>query len=175
MLLHYDEFESPIGRLQFASDGERICALCFPGRETQMETWLSRRFGAFESKRGSDPQSLKTILRWYFDGDLHAFDATPVDTGGTTFQEQVWKTLRSIRAGETWSYSQLAAKIRRPRAVRAVGHANGQNPVAIIVPCHRVIGASSALTGYGGGLERKRWLLQHEGALSGELGLGAGA
>ncbi len=175
MLVHYDEFDSPIGRLLFASDGERICTLSFPGRERQTETWLRRRFGACESKHGSDPQDVRSILRRYFSGDLHAFDATPVDTGGTTFQEEVWKTLRTIRAGETWSYSQLAATIRRPRAVRAVGHANGQNPVAIIVPCHRVIGASSALTGYGGGLERKRWLLQHEGALSGELGLGAGA
>jgi methylated-DNA-[protein]-cysteine S-methyltransferase len=175
MLLHYDEFDSPIGRLLFVSDGESICALGFPGYDRTIDAWLGRRFGAFDSKRGSDPQNLRSILRMYFDGDLHAFDATPVDTGGTTFQEQVWETLRTIPAGGTWSYSQLAMRIGRPRAVRAVGHANGQNPVAIIVPCHRVIGASSALTGYGGGLERKRWLLQHEGALSRELGLGAGA
>jgi methylated-DNA-[protein]-cysteine S-methyltransferase len=175
VLLHYDEFESPIGSLPFVSDGERICALGFAGYQKSIEIQLSKRFGAVEWKRGSDPQNLKTILWRYFDGDLKVLDAIEVSTAGTAFQEQVWKALRTIPVGSTWSYSQLAVHIGRPRAVRAVGHANGQNPVAVIVPCHRVIGASSALTGFGGGLERKRWLLQHEGALARDLGLGAGA
>jgi methylated-DNA-[protein]-cysteine S-methyltransferase len=102
---------------------------------------------------------------------LHALDQVPVSAGGTAFQQRVWKALRTIPAGETRSYGQLAVQLRHPKASRAVGHANSLNPVAIIVPCHRVIGASSALTGYAGGLHRKRWLLHHEGALSGDLNL----
>jgi methylated-DNA-[protein]-cysteine S-methyltransferase len=86
-----------------------------------------------------------------------------VTTGGTDFQRTVWKALRAIPAGETRTYGQLAAAIGSPRAVRAAGLANGQNPVAVIVPCHRVIGANGTLTGYAGGLARKRWLLAHEG------------
>jgi O-6-methylguanine DNA methyltransferase len=104
-------------------------------------------------------------LRRYFDGDLHAFEAESVNSKGSAFQEQVWKALRTIPAGATWTYGQLAAKLSRPSAARAVGHANSLNPIGIIVPCHRVIGASSGLTGYAGGLERKQWLLRHEGAL----------
>ena len=110
-------------------------------------------------------------MRDYFSGDLRAFDATRVHSGGTPFQELVWKTLRTIPAGATWTYGQLAGAIDRPTAARAVGHANSLNPVAIIVPCHRVIGASSSLTGYAGGLDRKQWLLHHEGALPGTLDL----
>jgi methylated-DNA-[protein]-cysteine S-methyltransferase len=86
---------------------------------------------------------------------------------GTSFQRSVWAALRTIRCGETTSYGRLAAMLGRPKAMRAVGMANGSNPVSIIVPCHRVIGADSSLTGYGGGVERKRWLLQHEGAVFG--------
>jgi methylated-DNA-[protein]-cysteine S-methyltransferase len=93
-----------------------------------------------------------------------ALDGLTVTTGGTDFQRSVWKALRAIPAGETRTYGQLAAAIGSPKAVRAVGLANGRNPVALIVPCHRVIGANGTLTGYAGGLERKRWLLQHEGA-----------
>jgi len=94
-------------------------------------------------------------------------------TDGSAFQELVWKTLRTIPAGGTWTYGQLAHQLNRPTSARAVGHANSLNPVAIIVPCHRVIGASSSLTGYAGGLHRKQWLLHHEGALSGALDLQA--
>ena len=162
MLLDYDEFESPIGRILFASDVEGICALDYAGYESRMQSLLVRRFGAFEFRRGSDPRRLKARLGNYFDGDLQALDAEPVSTGGTAFQEQVWKALRRIPAGETRTYGRLAAHLGRPQAARAVGHANALNPVAIIVPCHRVIGASSALTGYAGGLERKQWLLRHE-------------
>src|SRR5579864_1094036 len=164
MLLHYDEFESPIGRILFASDGQAICMLDFSGYEDRMKTLLQRRFGACEFKPGSDPLNLKGLLAAYFGGDLHALDGLPVRTNGSEFQEQVWRSLREIPVGETWTYGQLAAHVNRPQAARAVGHANSLNPVAIVVPCHRVIGASSALTGYAGGLERKRWLLDHERA-----------
>ena len=164
-LLDYDEFASPIGRILFASDGEATCALDFEGYEKRMESLLLRRFGAFEFRRGTDSQCLKARLRRYFDGDLHALESAPVNTGGSGFQQQVWQALRTIPAGETWTYGQLAARLGCPKAPRAVGHANSLNPVAIIVPCHRVIGASAKLTGYAGGLERKQWLLRHEGAI----------
>jgi methylated-DNA-[protein]-cysteine S-methyltransferase len=165
MLLEYDEFASPIGRILFASDGQAICMLDFGGCEQRMETLLVRRFGAIELKKGLDPQNLKERLQEYFDGRLNALDTTPVNLGGSAFQQQVWAELREIPVGQTWSYGQLAARLGRPQASRAVGHANSLNPVAIIVPCHRVIGASSKLVGYGGGLDRKEWLLRHEGAL----------
>jgi methylated-DNA-[protein]-cysteine S-methyltransferase len=98
----------------------------------------------------------------YFTGDLTAIDILPVQTGGTPFQREVWRALRTITCGATVSYAKLAGQIGRPAAVRAVGLANGSNPVGIVVPCHRVIGSNGSLTGYGGGMERKRWLLEHE-------------
>jgi methylated-DNA-[protein]-cysteine S-methyltransferase len=172
MLLHYDEFASPIGRILFASDGEAICALDFENYRERMKHLLGRRFPRLVFQRHSDPQNLKDRLQSYFDGDIFAMEVVPVNTGGSAFQEQVWKTLRTIPAAETWTYGQLANGIGRPQAARAVGRANSLNPVAIIVPCHRVIGASSALTGYAGGLERKRWLLNHERAALAQNGAG---
>src|SRR5260370_13185160 len=100
----------------------------------------------------------------YFAGDLTAIDSVPVATGGTSFQREVWAALRRIRPGTTLSYGALAQKLGRPKSVRAVGLANGANPIAVVIPCHRVIGADASLTGYGGGIDRKRWLLTHEGA-----------
>ena len=161
-LLDYDELDSPIGRILFASHDEGICALDYAGYEKRMESLLTRRFVEFEYRRGADPHQLKRRLRRYFDGELHALDDTPVSLGGTEFQEQVWNALREIPAGRTLTYGELAARLGRAQAARAVGHANSLNPVAIIVPCHRVMGASSALTGYAGGLARKEWLLRHE-------------
>ena len=106
------------------------------------------------------------MLQRYFAGELAAIDTLPVQTGGTAFQREVWRALREIPCGGTVSYAELAERIGRPTAVRAVGLANGSNPVGIVVPCHRVIGANGSLTGYGGGIERKRWLLEHEGSVS---------
>ena len=114
----------------------------------------------FETAR--DPHGLTSAIARYFAGDLHAIDALPVKTAGTEFQRTVWRALRDIACGTTISYGELARRIGRPEAVRAVGLANGANPVGIVVPCHRVIGANGALTGYGGGMERKRWLLDHD-------------
>jgi methylated-DNA-[protein]-cysteine S-methyltransferase len=168
MLLHYEETSSPLGRILFFSDGESVCALEFAGHEARMRAALQRRFGSFELRRDSDPLKLAADLREYFSGNLRVFDATPVNAGGTPFQQRVWAALRAIPAGKTCSYGELAARLGNPAACRAVGRANALNPVSIIVPCHRVIGASASLTGYGGGLERKRWLLRHEGALAGD-------
>lgn len=165
MLLHYGEADSPVGKLLFASDGKTIRALDYLEYESRMMTLLNRRYGNVNFQRGSDPLGLKQALDRYFAGDFRALDAIPVRAGGSLFQERVWSALRTIPAGETWSYGKLAARLGNPSAARAVGHANSLNPVAIVVPCHRVIGASKSLTGYAGGLERKRWLLSHEGAL----------
>ena len=107
---------------------------------------------------------ISTAFERYFAGDRTALKTVPWTTGGTAFQRKVWQALATIPVGETWSYAQLAAAIGSPKAVRAVGLANGANPIPIVVPCHRVIGANGSLTGFGGGLDRKRWLLRHEGA-----------
>jgi methylated-DNA-[protein]-cysteine S-methyltransferase len=112
----------------------------------------------------TDPAGISSRLRAYFGGDLAALDAIEVDTGGTSFQQDVWRALREIPVGKTVSYGELARRIGRPSATRAVGLTNGLNPCAVVVPCHRVIGADGSLTGFGGGLHRKRWLLEHEGA-----------
>lgn len=163
MLLHYGEADSPLGKILFASDGEAICALDYLEYESRMMTLLTRRHGTIEFRRASDPLGLTKSLDRYFAGDMQALDKVPIRASGSVFQEQVWNALRTIPVGETWSYGKLAAHLGRPQSARAVGHANSLNPVAIVVPCHRVIGASKSLTGYAGGLERKRWLLSHEG------------
>jgi methylated-DNA-[protein]-cysteine S-methyltransferase len=116
----------------------------------------------FKLESSCNPNSLIRAVSSYFDGDLKAIDNLPVQTAGTPFQSEVWRALRGIPCGSTVSYAELARRIGRPAAVRAVGLANGSNPVGIVVPCHRVIGADGSLTGYGGGIERKRWLLSHE-------------
>jgi methylated-DNA-[protein]-cysteine S-methyltransferase len=120
--------------------------------------------GAFALVEKSEPSASRRAIEAYFAGDVRALDALQTATGGTPFQRQVWAALRRIPSGETCSYGHLAAEIGHPTAVRAVGLANGANPIAVVVPCHRVIGADGTLTGYGGGLERKRWLIDHERA-----------
>jgi methylated-DNA-[protein]-cysteine S-methyltransferase len=103
-------------------------------------------------------------LSEYFAGERTTF-TVPLASHGTAFQERVWRALRDIGYGETVSYAELARRVDSPKAVRAVGAANGRNPLPLVVPCHRVIGADGSLTGFGGGIERKQWLLQHEGAI----------
>ncbi len=113
-----------------------------------------------------DPEYVMFLINAiYFNGDWRAFDDLELEPGGTEFQREVWRELRRIPPGQAISYADLAQSIRRPAAVRAVGRANALNPIAIIVPCHRVIGKDGTLTGYAGGLKRKEWLLRHEGAL----------
>lgn len=164
---HLERVPSPCGEVIFAlDDAERLHALYFSEFEERLHAWLYARHGAATllEERRADSQAAQ-LLGAYFAGDLTGIDAIPVETGGTEFQRDVWAALRTIPAGTTRSYSALAEQIGRPKAVRAVGLANGTNPISIVLPCHRVIGADNSLTGYGGGMERKRWLLAHEGAL----------
>jgi methylated-DNA-[protein]-cysteine S-methyltransferase len=134
-----------------------------------MQALLDRFYGPgraqlVEGVVGKTAKPVLDRLKAYFAGDIAAIEDIPAESGGTEFQRKCWKMLRKIPAGKTWSYNQLARRIGRPAAVRAVGAANGANPISVVVPCHRVIGADGSLTGYGGGLDRKLWLLRHEGA-----------
>jgi methylated-DNA-[protein]-cysteine S-methyltransferase len=129
-----------------------------------MHRLLRAHHGEIELREERERLGIRAALERYFAGDLFALDGLPVATNGTAFQQTVWRALRAIPAGTTLSYGALAIRIGKPQAMRAVGLANGANPVGIVVPCHRVIGANGTLTGYGGGLPRKRWLLAHEGA-----------
>ena len=162
--LQIDRIASPIGDVMIVVDEGRLCALGFDDEQPLLLP-LRRRYGAACFEDADDPHGISGRIRAYFDGDLGALDAIPVDTGGTAFQQSVWTALRSIPAGTTLSYGALAAQLGKPAAVRAVGAANSANPISIVVPCHRLVGANGKLVNYGGGLERKRWLLRHEGAL----------
>jgi methylated-DNA-[protein]-cysteine S-methyltransferase len=162
-----DRIDTPIGKMFVVADAEgNLRALYFADYDDGMRRSLGRHYGknGFSLKETRNPHGLSAAIAKYFAGDLTAIDKLPVKTGGTPFQREVWRALREIPCGRTVSYGELAKSIGRPAAVRAVGLANGSNPIGVVVPCHRVIGADGSLTGYGGGLERKRWLLQHENA-----------
>jgi methylated-DNA-[protein]-cysteine S-methyltransferase len=165
--LTIERVPTAIGVMLLVSDNRDVLrALTWEDAETYLRQRLqqdSEVAGLTLSERPSASDA-RRALEAYFDGDLFAIDRIPVETGGTRFQRDVWAALRTIPAGQTLSYSALASRIGRPKAVRAVGLANGANPIGIVIPCHRVIGADASLTGYGGGLDRKRWLLEHEGA-----------
>jgi methylated-DNA-[protein]-cysteine S-methyltransferase len=165
MKLLFDCLASPIGDLLIVSDGASVCGVEFGAELDHLIPHLRRRYGAFGWIQSADPVGATSCLRAYFDGALHALDEVRVDCGGTPFQARVWAALRQIPTGATISYGELARRIGNPTAVRAVGLANGSNPVPLVVPCHRVIGSGGSLTGYGGGLDRKSWLLEHEGVL----------
>ncbi len=161
--LTLDRVATPVGEVLLVTDGDgAVRALDFADYEARMTRLLARHAPGAVVVEGRAPEAVRRAVEGYFGGDVLALDGVAVRTGGTDFQRTVWKALRAIPAGETRTYGQLAAAIGSPRAVRAAGLANGQNPVAVIVPCHRVIGANGTLTGYAGGLERKRWLLDHE-------------
>jgi methylated-DNA-[protein]-cysteine S-methyltransferase len=162
-----DLLATPIGELIYVCDREGALRMVdWSDHDPRGERLLNIHYGkgGYALTRQRDPFGLTTRLATYFAGDIHAIDDIPTATAGTTFQREVWRALRTIPAAETISYGQLAERIGRPRAVRAVGLANGSNPVGVVVPCHRVIGANGSLTGYGGGLHRKEWLLAHERA-----------
>ncbi|KPF79649.1 cysteine methyltransferase [alpha proteobacterium AAP81b] len=162
-------YAAPVGNLLVVTDAEgRLRALDFSDYEERMHRLLARHYGDFALAPGEAPKAVTAALDAYFAGDLSALDAVPVATGGTDFQKSVWAALRAIPAGETRGYGALAASLGKPGAARAVGLANGMNPIGIVVPCHRVIGANGTLTGYAGGVERKAWLLRHEGRLAAE-------
>lgn len=160
-----DRLASPVGEVLLVTDAEgAVRAFDFTDYEARMRKLLARHYGEVVLNEGRAPEAVRAAIAAYFSGDARALGGLTVKTGGTDFQRSVWAALRTIPAGETWSYGQLANAIGKPGAVRAVGLANGANPVGVIVPCHRVVGANGTLTGYAGGLERKRWLLAHEGA-----------
>ena len=167
MILALGRYDSPIGQLTVATVGDCIVGIDLRGDPAALETHLIKKTGA--SASGSPSRVVLDGLDRYFAGDLTAIDALAVNPSGTPFQLRVWRTLRDVRAGSTTSYSAIAKRLGMPQAVRAVGAANGANPIPIVIPCHRVIGADGRLVGYGGGLERKRWLLAHEGVRSGTL------
>jgi methylated-DNA-[protein]-cysteine S-methyltransferase len=156
---------SPIGELTIAARCERLCLLHFGADGPDVRRMLERWYRDMPIEQEPDPAGAATALAKYFSGDLAALDALDVELNGTPFQRRVWDALRRVRVGTTCSYADLARTVNAASAVRAVGAANGANPVALVVPCHRVIGTNGSLTGYGGGLDRKRWLLQHEGVL----------
>lgn len=160
--LYIDRMTSPIGQIVMASDGEALCALDFADFEDRLRNRLHSRYGALTFREGIQP-TWRDRLQDYLHGHLHSLDDIPVNTGGTSFQQQVWLALRRIPVGTVLTYGQLAIQLERPTASRAIGMANALNPVAIVLPCHRVIGANGSLTGYAGGLHRKQWLLHHEG------------
>lgn len=155
--------DTPIDELTLAARNGKLCILHFGAREAPVRATLQRWYPGEPIERRRDPGGVATALAKYFSGQLDILDTIEVEMNGTPFQLRVWQALRGIRAGRTASYSELARSIGMPSAVRAVGAANGANPIAVVVPCHRVIGANGSLTGYGGGLKRKEWLLRHEG------------
>lgn len=160
-----DRVSTPIGQLIIATDTEgRLRIVLFADDEEIVRHYLRLQCGdcGFELHPSENPHGLSKAISRYFAGELDAIEGIPVETGGTPFQREVWLALREIPCGTTTSYGALAKRIGHPAAVRAVGTANGANPVAVVLPCHRVIGANGSLTGYGGGIERKRWLLDHE-------------
>ena len=163
MQLRLDRWTSPAGELLLVTDQNGLlCALEFAENEARLCSLVRRYYGDATIEDGPAPASLKHSLKAYFDGDVGAVQKIETAPAGTAFQREVWSALRQIPAGTTMSYGQLAEKLGRKGASRAVGAANGANPIPIVVPCHRVIGADGSLTGFASGLARKRWLLNHE-------------
>jgi len=160
-----DRLATPIGEALIVTDEAGwLRAFDWADHAANMVRLLGLHYGSLAPTPGTAPENLRRTLRNYFDGDLGGLCSIEWRTGGTTFQRAVWTALTTIAPGQTLSYGALAARLGCPRAVRAVGAANGANPISVVVPCHRLIGSDGSLTGYGGGLARKRWLLQHEGA-----------
>ena len=163
MTWEFTTIDTPLGTAHALARNGKLCALQLATMRVRTSSPLAR-LDALVARRTADPAGVVTALEAYFRGDLDALDAIEVDPIGTEFQRRVWAALRTIPHGETTSYGTLARTLGSPTASRAVGAANGANPIWIVVPCHRVIGASGALTGYAGGLDVKRWLLEHERA-----------
>ena len=155
----FDEFKTPIGLLRVAVDAEELHYVLF-----EMNKHEPPHVGDWLRDRGATREVREQLLQ-YFERDRSEFELK-LSLAGTEFQKRTWQMLASIPYGETWSYAELATSIGSPIAVRAVGSANGRNPLPIVLPCHRVIGMNGALTGFGGGLPAKKWLLEHEGYLS---------
>jgi methylated-DNA-[protein]-cysteine S-methyltransferase len=161
-----ETFSTPLGTMLLLTDEEQTArSLDWEDYAPRMHQLLRLHYGPVQLEPKAGPSPVRRAIEAYYEGDLTAIDSLPVKTAGTEFQRDVWTALRTIPTGETTTYGSIATRLGRPKAMRAVGMANGANPISIIVPCHRVIGADATLTGYGGGIDRKRWLLRHEGAL----------
>jgi len=161
-----DRAPSPIGEILIVTDETGLLrAVDFHDFEPRLRRLLRLHYGDLPLEAGEAPSATKAAFARYFAGDAGALSSLAWDTGGTPFQRAVWRALAAIPPGETVTYSELARRVERPAAIRAVGAANGANPLSLVAPCHRVIGMDGALTGYAGGIDRKRWLLAHEGAL----------
>ena len=159
-----DRLETPIGIALLVSDADGVLrALDWEDYAPRMKELLRLHYGAVTLNEARAPELMRAALTSYFKGDLASLATIPWRVAGTPFQQKVWTALPRIPAGTTLSYGALAAQLDSPNAMRAVGHANGSNPISVVVPCHRLIGANGSLVKYGGGLERKRWLLRHEG------------
>ena len=160
-----DRLQTPIGTAMSVTDADGVLrAFDWEDYASRMNGLLRLQYGAVVLQDAPAPEATRAALSAYFKGDLAALSAVRWRVAGTPFQQKVWNALPKIPAGTTLSYGAFAAKLKMPKAVRAVGHANGSNPISVVLPCHRLIGANGSLVKYGGGLERKRWLLQHEGA-----------
>jgi methylated-DNA-[protein]-cysteine S-methyltransferase len=161
-----DRLETPIGTALIVTDTDGMLrALDWEDHAPRMKALLRLHYGTVVLASGCAPQDTRAALSGYFNGGLDRLGAIPWRVAGTPFQRKVWTALATIPAGATMSYGAFAARLGCPRAVRAVGHANGCNPISVVLPCHRLIGADGSLVKYGGGLERKRWLLAHEGVV----------
>lgn len=159
-----DRLATPIGVALLVTDAEgALRALDWEDYEHRMRELLRLHYGVVDVSDQPAPTRMRTALSNYFEGDLGQLSSVVWRIAGTSFQQKVWTALAKIPAGTTMSYGALAARIDMPKAIRAVGHANGSNPISVVLPCHRLIGADGSLVKYGGGLERKRWLLRHEG------------
>lgn len=159
-----DRLTTPIGIALLVTDAEgALRALDWEDYEHRMRELLRLHYGAVDLREQPAPVAMRAALSNYFEGDLGQLLGIAWRIAGTPFQQKVWTALANIPAGTTMNYGALAAKIEMPKAIRAVGHANGSNPISVVLPCHRLIGADGSLVKYGGGLERKRWLLRHEG------------
>jgi methylated-DNA-[protein]-cysteine S-methyltransferase len=168
----YDTIQSPTGEMMIVTDSDgALRALEWTDLEDRMTRLFGRQYKgrAIKLTQSEAPAKTRQALTDYFDGSLKALDDLVTVAGGTDFQRSVWTALRTIPVGQTRSYLDIAKAIGNPKAVRAIGLANGANPIGIVVPCHRVIGANGSMTGYGGGIARKQWLLKHEGAISNQL------
>lgn len=167
MTLHTGRLETPIGTFVWAEREGCLRAACFAEQWPDRERTLGERPDGAPVRRSAGRGAVGERLRAYFAGDLDALAELRVDPAGTPFQQKVWAALREIAPGRTTAYHELARRVRSPGAARAVGAACGANPIWIVIPCHRVVAAGGGLGGYGGGLARKRWLLEHERALHG--------
>lgn len=167
-----DLIDGPLGQMMIVTDEQgALRAFEWTDLNDRMTRLLDRQYKGIKVMltKAKAPSCITNAIGSYFNGDLHALDSLVTVAGGTPFQRSVWAALRNIPVGQTRSYRDIAIAIGNPNGVRAIGLANGANPIGIIVPCHRVIGANGTLTGYGGGLNRKEWLLRHEGAVSRRL------